>query len=59
MIPIGTKISWLTLVNGKITRVEGKITDLVGDYYKSSGFTKTGVKINDLLSVQDKSISII
>jgi len=56
----GQKISWLTTINGKATKVFGKITEIGGDFiFRAKGTTRTGFHVTDLLSVDDNSIYII
>ena len=56
----GQKISWMTTINGKATKVFGEIAEIGGDFiFRAKGMSRTGFHVTDLLSVDDNSISII
>lgn len=58
MYHVGQKIVWLTLIQGKVTKVIGEITQIVGDWIWAKGKTRYDLEITDRLTVDDKSISL-
>lgn len=55
---IGDKISWLTFINWKLTKLEGVVVDKVSDMITCIGKDNVwGREYSDILSVYDKSIT--
>lgn len=55
----GDKITWMTLLNGKVTRLTGKIVDEpIGGVFRAVGHDCNGRSFSDLLHVSDKSITV-
>lgn len=57
MYQVGQKIVWITLIEGKVTKVIGEITQIVGDWIYAKGKTRYDLEVTDLLTIHDKSIS--
>lgn len=58
MYQVGQKIVWLTLIEGKVTKVIGEITQIVGEWIWAKGKTRYDLEVADRLTVDDKSISL-
>jgi hypothetical protein len=58
MYHVGQKIVWLTLIEGKVTKVIGEITQIVGEWIWAKGKTRYDIEVTDRLTVDDKSISL-
>lgn len=55
---VGDKIAWAAIVNGKITRLEGGVSDIVGETMLCIGkCVATGNWWRDYVSIYDKSVS--
>ena len=55
---VGQKITWLTIINGSITKVYGEITQIVEDWMWVKGKTLcTNTEVSDRLTIYDKSIN--
>lgn len=54
----GDKISWSAIVNGKVTRLKGYVSSIVGETMCCIGkCVATGNRWNDYVSIHDKSVS--
>lgn len=49
----GQKIVWLTLIEGKVTKVIGEITQIVGEWIFAKGKTRYGLEVTDRLTIHD------
>ena len=59
MYHVGQKITWLTLIGGKVTKVIGEIIELESNFWiRAKGKTNQNIEVKDLLTVDDKSISL-
>ncbi len=53
-IAIGTECEWNALINGKITRLTGIVTDIVNDNVKIVSVTKIdGYRFTDIVNVDN------
>lgn len=58
MYHVGQKITWLSLIAGKATKVIGEIIELESNFWiRAKGKTNQGLDVKDLLTVDDQSIS--
>jgi hypothetical protein len=54
----GDKIAWLTIVNGKVVRLKGDVSSIVGETMCCIGkCVATGNWWRDYISIHDKSVS--
>lgn len=59
MYYVGQKITWLTIINGTITKVVGEITHIFGEYIWVKGKTLCkNIEVTDTLTFYDNTISI-
>lgn len=57
---VGDKISWLTIVNGKVTKLKGDVSQINGETMTCIGkCLATGNWWRDLVSIYDESITLI
>ncbi len=57
---VGQKISWLTIINGKITKLIGEVTDVIGSYVKCKGVCEvSGREYTDTLMDYDTTVKML
>ena len=58
MYKVGQKITWLTSIEGKVTKVIGEITEIVGEWLYVTGKTRYDLEVKERLTIHDKSITL-